>query len=179
MREPRDTRDLLVQSRVVFHRARAERVQAEINRIIPGRDASEVAHHIDLGDLGHPSEIVFALQRGRNDFIERGFLDVERRQAVAGATFLRALEYELLVLAGVIGNFGDHLVSSARPLISASIWSRVFVSVTQTRKTFGRFESNRDKGMPPSIPIVFPSHASNDVASTGARTTNSLKKGAE
>ena len=29
-------------------------------------------------------------------------------QAVAGATFLRALKYELLVLAGVISNFCDH-----------------------------------------------------------------------
>ena len=58
----RDTRDLFIQARVVLHRARAERVHALIDRIIPGRDAREVTNHVDFSYFGHAFEIVVALK---------------------------------------------------------------------------------------------------------------------
>ena len=42
------------------------------------------------------------------------------------------------------------------PSISASICSRLLTSVTQTRKSFGRSDMNRDNAMPPSISFFFP-----------------------
>ena len=59
--------------------AGTERVQAKVDRIIPGRDACEVANYVHLADFGQAFEIVFALKSGRNDFVERGFRNVERR----------------------------------------------------------------------------------------------------
>ena len=79
IRKARNARDFFVQARVIFHRAGAERVQAKVDRIIPGRDACEVANYVHLADFGQALEIVFALKLRRNDFVERGFRNVERR----------------------------------------------------------------------------------------------------
>ena len=47
-----DARHKLVHARVVFHRARPERVHAEVDRVVPGREAREVANDLDLAQLG-------------------------------------------------------------------------------------------------------------------------------
>ena len=51
-REARQARDRLVHLRVVLHRARAERVEARVDAVVPLREAREVAHHVELGELG-------------------------------------------------------------------------------------------------------------------------------
>src|SRR5215207_10218164 len=101
--ETRDPCDSLVQPRVVLHRAGAERIHAEIDRVVPGRHTNEVTYHVDLAHFGHAFEIVVTTKLGGN--VQRDFVDVERRQAIADAPRLRALEDELLVLADVTSNF--------------------------------------------------------------------------
>ena len=45
-------RDLLVEPRIVLHRARAEREQAEVDRVILAAEAGIVAHRLGLGEAG-------------------------------------------------------------------------------------------------------------------------------
>ena len=51
-REAGQARDLLVDPRVVLHRAGAERIEARVDREVQLREAREVADDVDLGDLG-------------------------------------------------------------------------------------------------------------------------------
>src|SRR5712692_3841797 len=51
--EALDASDLLVDARVVFHRARAQRIEPVIDAIVPGRQPGEMPNHIDFGELGH------------------------------------------------------------------------------------------------------------------------------
>ena len=46
-----------VHPRVVLHRAGAERIHAEIDGVIPGGKAREVADDFDLAHFGHVAEI--------------------------------------------------------------------------------------------------------------------------
>ena len=57
-------RDLLVDHRVVLHRARAERVEGRRRAVVPLRQAQEVAQHLELADLGQAVEVVLAPQLG-------------------------------------------------------------------------------------------------------------------
>ena len=50
--ETRQPRHLLVEPRVVLHRARAERVEAAVDRVILLRQAGEMAHHLRLAEAG-------------------------------------------------------------------------------------------------------------------------------
>ena len=59
-----DAGDDFVDARVVLHGAGAERIHAEIDGVIPGGEAREVADDFDLADLGHVAE-VFALSACR------------------------------------------------------------------------------------------------------------------
>ncbi len=78
-----DARDPFVETRVVFHRARAQRVHAEVDRIVPGGHANEVTDHVNLADLGHTFEIVVTTEfRGE---LECDFIDIEGRQTISNA----------------------------------------------------------------------------------------------
>ena len=70
--------DDLVDARVVLHGAGAERVHAEIDGVIPGGEAGEVADDLDLADLGERGG------RGAQRVAEFGggidFGNVERRR---------------------------------------------------------------------------------------------------
>ena len=50
--QPLDARDKFVHARVVLHGARAQRIHAEIDRVVPSGEAREVADNLDLGELG-------------------------------------------------------------------------------------------------------------------------------
>jgi hypothetical protein len=67
-----------------------------------------VTDDVDFGDFRHALEIVVALKLARNYFVEGGLVYIKRREAVAGATFLRALEDQLLVGTDVAGDFINH-----------------------------------------------------------------------
>src|SRR6266849_8765034 len=51
-RESVEPRNELIHAWIVFHRAGAEWIHAEINRVVPGREPREVANHFDLADFG-------------------------------------------------------------------------------------------------------------------------------
>ena len=51
-------RHALVDLGVVLHGAGAERVEAEVDRGVPGGQAREVAHDLDLGELGQARQVV-------------------------------------------------------------------------------------------------------------------------
>src|SRR5687767_11510493 len=98
IRKSTDPSDLLVETRVVLHRARPERIHAHVDRIIPGRYAREVPDHIDLADFRNTVEIIIAPQCSGNDLVKVRFFDIELGQSVADAAGLRALEDQSFVL---------------------------------------------------------------------------------
>ena len=53
-------RDGLVDARVVLHGARAERIHAEVDRVVPRRQPREVANDLDFAQLGHDAQVVAA-----------------------------------------------------------------------------------------------------------------------
>ena len=72
-------RDEFVDPRVVLHGAAAQRVHAQIDGIVPGGEAGEVADDLDLAQLGHNAQVragSFAQQAFRIHFghIQRGHL---------------------------------------------------------------------------------------------------------
>src|SRR6188474_1641927 len=90
-----DSRNFLVEPRVVLHRARAQRVHAQIDRVVPGGHANEVTYHVDFTYFGHAFEIVVTTKLIRD--VQLNFIDVESRQAIPDTTCLRSFEDELLV----------------------------------------------------------------------------------
>ena len=129
-------RDIFVHARVVLHGARAQRIHAVIDRIVPGRDARVVADDFDLADLGHLAQIfarLLAQQFGRIDLRH-----VERRQLVSLLAGRRLLEDEAFVLADVGGRFRDLLVQvhSATSFATASIEALAVVSVQHHSEAF-------------------------------------------
>ena len=73
---------MLVDARIVFHGARAERIQAEIDGVVVRGEAREMAdgfHFADFGEIGNFSARVLSAER-------RGGIDsgnIERRKLVA------------------------------------------------------------------------------------------------
>ena len=86
---PGQRRDLLVQARVVLHRARAERVRARVEVEVAARETVVVAHDLGLGDLGQ-SRAFSAQQLRRDQLVERRSRARRRRQSRRAAAFDRA-----------------------------------------------------------------------------------------
>src|SRR5688572_3497791 len=103
----RDPRGLFIEPRVVLHRARTERIHAEVDRIIPRGHPRKMPNDIYLGNFGHSIEIVVASQFCWNDAVDTYRIDVEFRQVVTYAAGLRTLKYQPLVLCRMLCNFGD------------------------------------------------------------------------
>src|SRR5260370_20300798 len=82
-------------------------MQAGVDRIIPGGHSREVADLVYFGDFRHAGVIILALKLRRNDFVERGFRNIERRQHEARATRMRTLKDQLLVMAEVRSYLDD------------------------------------------------------------------------
>ena len=51
-RQALDARHLLVDARIVFHGAGAQRIQAQIDRVVVRRQAREVANRFHFADFG-------------------------------------------------------------------------------------------------------------------------------
>ena len=92
----------LIDAGVVLHRARAQRIHPQIDRIVPRRQASEVADDLNLAQLGHGAKIVGAnhitQQRRRIDG-----RNVELREAIALLARGRFLKDQVFVLIDVRG----------------------------------------------------------------------------
>ncbi len=124
-RQPFDTRRLLVDARVVLHRAGAQRVKPQIDGVIPRREPREVpdglhfAHFRKILDAG--------ANRGRAQ--RRGsihFRNIQFRELPAAFAGRAELEQQRLVLRDVGTDFFDH---RAKASATASICSLVFISV--------------------------------------------------
>ena len=100
-----DARDEFVDARVVLHRAGAERIHAEVDGVVPGGEAREVADDFDLAQLGQQARrfaVRIAEQRRGIDFRH-----VERRQLVGLLARRGLLEDEAFVLRLVGTDFAD------------------------------------------------------------------------
>ncbi len=141
--KPGRPRHLLVDARVVLHRAGAERIEALVDREVQPREAREVARDLDLRDLRLPRDLRAAERLGDRDDLGH----VERRQRVADLPLARALEDERLVarLGTERGRRGRRRRPSLRPrrsrslsasaATSRSISSRVFISVDRDEES--------------------------------------------
>jgi hypothetical protein len=147
--EAGQTRQRLVDLRVVLHRAGAERVQPEVDRGVPRREPREVADHVDFGQLGKPGQVA-AQHLGVEGVGRIGIGDVEIRERVAGAAAHAAFEEQRLLPRESAGRVSDGLgaeivarvahgwapaapaPAAARRATSWSIASRLASSVAHT-----------------------------------------------
>ena len=99
--------DKFVDPRVVLHGAAAQRVHAQIDGIVPGGEAGEVANDLDLAQLGHQSQI------RASGFAQQAygiyFRHVERRHLVGLLARRRLFKDQGLILSKV----RTHLVACA------------------------------------------------------------------
>ena len=94
--------DRLVDAAVVLHGAGAERIHAEVDGVVPGGEAREVADDLDLGELGHDAEVACGAAVAE----ERGGVDggdVELGEAVGLFAGRGLLEDQAFVLVDVGG----------------------------------------------------------------------------
>ncbi len=111
-------RRILVDARVVFHGATAQRVKAAINRVIQNRKVVVVAHHVQLRHFGQIQRLDLAHESGR----QVGQRHIRLRQAHAFAAGRRKFVNE---------RFG-HYSSSPNASTKASMSSGSSISVTHT-----------------------------------------------
>ena len=99
-------RDKFVDPRVVLHGAGTQRIHAEIDGVIPGGKASEVADDFDLADFRKTFDGCAGKFRAENgDRIDRR--NIERRQFHAAFAGKGMLEDQPFVLAGMRAHFAD------------------------------------------------------------------------
>src|SRR5258708_4572884 len=108
VRKAVDARYKLVDARVVFHGARAQRIHAEIDGVIPGRESREMADDFYLADFGHVAEILPLLLTQQLRRINFG--DIERRQLPRRFSRRRLFENQSFVLADVTCRFASHVL---------------------------------------------------------------------
>ena len=114
VRESGQPDDALVDARVVFHRAAAERIEARVDAEVARRELREVAEHLRLGELRQASRLL-ARELRRH----LGHRQIGLRHAQAAAARLRLLVDQL------------HAASASA---SRSISSTVRFSVTATSR---------------------------------------------
>jgi hypothetical protein len=78
----REHRELIARARVVFHRARAERIEVRVDREVQLRQTREVAHGLQLRDFGQRSALLAAEFLGH---FRRGGLRILAGGAATGA----------------------------------------------------------------------------------------------
>src|SRR5215468_10059073 len=96
LRETFQTCHALIDFRVVLHRAGAERIEPEIDVIIPGRQTREMANDVDLTELGHIRNAV-AQQFRLDQLLRVAGRYVEFRQVESPAARRTLLEDDALV----------------------------------------------------------------------------------
>ena len=135
--QPVEPRHHFVHSRVVLHGARAQRIHAQINGVVPGGKTRKVADDFNLAHFRHVAEIPsFGWTQ---ELCRVYFRHVERRQLPGGLASPRFFEDQTLVLADVTGGFAGHVLhratSSMSLRTSASFMARVERSLSATRPT--------------------------------------------
>jgi hypothetical protein len=96
IRNSLNRRDRLVHPRVVLHRAGAERIHAEVDRIVPCRQPREVANDLDLAHLRHHAKITAQAIAQQRRGIHRWHIQL--RQPISLLPRRRLLEDQPFVL---------------------------------------------------------------------------------
>src|SRR5262245_66322965 len=142
-REAFESRRALVELRVVFHRAGAERIHPVINSVVPRRNPREMADDVNLADFGQSREVVVAQQFRIDQRINRRRFDIERGQFVTNTTRARTLEDQTFVLIDVNACFFDHCCSSKNPGIKNGTYGTYETYVTcESHKSHTSYKSH-------------------------------------
>src|SRR4029077_11080989 len=195
------SRPEFVDPRVVLHGAGAEGIHAEVDRVVPGGEAREVANDFDFADFGESLNALAAVILAES-FGGIAARHLERRKFESAFAGRGLLEDEPFVLVRVAGSFFDSVIqtgscpcgtaicgcsvcsgykgcSKARRTAPAnfSMSERVVVSVTQTSACLvsSGYEVPSTTG-----PTIFSRRSSALTIFTerGNSSVNSLKKGA-
>src|SRR5208337_433971 len=133
-----------VELRVVFHGARSEGIEAEVDGVVPSGDARKVADHIHLGEFRQT--LAIRAQKRRGELVlgsDRRY--IEGRERIAHASRSTALEKERLLVGeapcgmaerlgpNALPLVGTHLAASPRAVTRRSMADREASSVVQTR----------------------------------------------
>ena len=100
-----DAGDELVDARVVLHGAGAERIHAEIDGVVPGGEAREVADDFDFGELGELRRVFADCGAEESRGVDGG--NVERGQLVGALAGRGFLEEQGFVLRLVGADFAE------------------------------------------------------------------------
>src|SRR5690606_6575646 len=184
--EARQTRHLLVEPRVVLHRARAQRIHAHVDRVVAPRQAHEVAHHLRLAqarkaDRAGALEAAEArIDRGRVRQIHArpvglALLEQQRLLVVEPAMPREGFELRrrLLGAPGEIARMAHRRTSRSAAhsaSMSASVLHSVAATSSRSRKA-GSSPNSRLAGTPPSTPRTARADATS-AAGFGSRTVN-------
>src|SRR6516225_7373099 len=119
-RQALQSRHDLVDTWVVFHRARTQRIEAQVDGVVPGGETGEMADDFELGDLRETLHVIAV------EFITQDFPGMNRRYIEPrplDARFARraALEDQLLVARDVRACLTDAV--SHRLLPTGAAWS--------------------------------------------------------
>src|SRR5690242_8987092 len=124
--------DGLVHARVVLHGARAQRIQAQIDRIVPGREPSKMAEHVYFADFHEARNFLAHVRRpkylGR---IYRGHIQLGK--LITQLSGRAPLKQERLILRWMRTDFLDHAYAP-NASATASMSARLAISV-QHRST--------------------------------------------
>src|ERR1700693_3877812 len=140
-----------IHSRVVLHRAGAQRIHTKVDGIVPRREAREVADDFNLAHFGHVAEI-FSF-RCAEKFRSVYFRNIEGRQlpgSFAGGGLFKDQSFVLINVEGGFRSSGLHRATSsasslvdrtgaslfATPATAASIAERVVSSVQHHNAAF-------------------------------------------
>src|SRR6185312_3809734 len=186
--EARQSRQLLVEPRIVLHGARSQRVEAGVDGVVLLRQPGEIAHHLRLAesrqpDRPAPAQAAEAIgDRWRLGQVDAGaaglvaleeqrLLDLEAAIAAdrAGGRRLAAEGAERLAPLA-------HRSTSPRPWANAAMSSSVLVSVAATISSSAmslRWGQKRLAGTPPSTPACA-SASTTGAAGRGRRSVSSL-----
>src|SRR5580704_15876113 len=118
VRDSLHARHSFIHARVVLHGARAQRIHAQVDRVIPRREPGEMANDFDLTDFGHASE-VFSF--GRSEKLRRiDFRYIERWQFPRGFARRGLFEDQAFILIDVAGGFANPVLHRATSSTRAS-----------------------------------------------------------
>src|SRR5690606_36959506 len=164
VRKAGQARHLLVEARIVLHRARAQRIHAAVDRVVEAGEAHIMAHGLGLGEArqvqlaiaGKAAEAIFGQVGfeqveagifGIADFEKQRFVGQESRAGSNGAGRAHAGGAALIVHA----HASSSISAATRAAISASVVSSVAARMMRF-STSGSPGSRRDAGTPARMP---------------------------
>ena len=110
--------DQLIHTGVVFHRATAQWIHAEIDSVVPGGEASEVADDLNLAQLGKIAAVFADRAAQCSSGVDLGH--VERGELVAAFAGGRFFEGKRFVLRDVCGDLAS--VADKSLLVFVDYW---------------------------------------------------------